>query len=337
MVSAARSIIQYLENRSDDITLTVLPLSFDYGLYQVIMAFMFGGTVVLERSFLYPVKFLECIQREKVTGLPLVPTIAAMLLKMQSIDRYDLSSLRYVTNTAAALPVDHIRRLRALLPHARLYSMYGLTECKRVSYLPPEELDRRPSSVGKAMPNTEVLIVNEAGEEVLPGVVGELVIRGAHVMRGYWNAPELTAATFRPGRFPGEIHLHSGDLFRKDEEGFLYFVGRKDDMIKCKGERVSPREVENILCQLDGVAEAAVIGIPDEIFGHVIKAFVVRRKVSSLSERDVLRHCAANLEALMVPKRIEFLDDLPKTPNGKVDRKMLKNLANERREGASGK
>lgn len=337
MVSAARSIIQYLENRSDDITLTVLPLSFDYGLYQVIMAFMFGGTVVLERSFLYPVKFLECIQREKVTGLPLVPTIAAMLLKMQSIDRYDLSSLRYVTNTAAALPVDHIQRLRALLPHARLYSMYGLTECKRVCYLPPEELDRRPSSVGKAMPNTEVLIVNEAGEEVLPGVVGELVVRGAHVMRGYWNAPELTAATFRTGRFPGEIHLYTGDLFRKDEEGFLYFVGRKDDMIKCKGERVSPREVENTLFKLDGVAEVAVIGIPDEVFGHVIKAFVVRRKASSLNERDVLRHCAANLEALMVPKSIEFLEDLPKTTNGKIDKTKLKDRANERREGASGK
>ena len=324
MVSAARSIIQYLENRPDDITLTVLPLSFDYGLYQVIMAFMFGGTVVLERSFLYPVKFLECIQRERVTGLPLVPTIAAMLLKMQSIDQYDLRSLRYVTNTAAALPVDHIQRLRSLLPHARIYSMYGLTECKRVSYLPPEEVDRRPSSVGKAIPNSEVFIVNDAGEEVLPGVVGELVVRGAHVMRGYWNAPELTRETFRPGRFPGEALLHTGDLFRKDEDGFLYFVGRKDDMIKSKGERISPREIENVLCKMDGVAEAAVIGIPDEVFGQVIKAFVVVKKGLSLSEREVLRHCAENLEFFMVPKSIEFPEDLPKTPNGKVDRKMLK-------------
>ena len=327
MVSVARSIIQYLENGPEDITLTVLPLSFDYGLYQVIMTFMFGGTVVLERSFLYPVKFLECIQREKVTGLPLVPTIAAMLLNMQSIDRYDLRSLRYVTNTAAALPVDHIQRLRALLPQARLYSMYGLTECKRVSYLPPEELDRRPSSVGKAIPNSEVFIVNEAGAEVPPGVVGELVVRGANVMRGYWNAPELTRETFRQGRFPGETHLHTGDLFRKDEEGFLYFVGRKDDMIKCKGERVSPREVENVLCKLDGIAEAAVIGVPDEVFGQIIKAFVVMKKGSFLSERDILCYCAENIETLMVPKSIEFLDELPRTPNGKVDKKKLKDKA----------
>ncbi len=192
MVSAARSIIQYLENRPDDVILDVLPLSFDYGLYQIIMTVMFGGTVVLEKSFAFPVKVLERIKKERVTGFPIVPTIAAYLLRLRSLGDYDLASLRYITNTAAALPVSHIQRLRSLLPQAKLFSMYGLTECKRVAYLSPEELDQRPSSVGKAIPNCEVLVVDEQGNEVAPGQVGELIVRGSNVMRGYWNAPELT-------------------------------------------------------------------------------------------------------------------------------------------------
>ncbi len=324
MISAARSIIQYLKNTPDDIILNVLPLSFDYGLYQIIMAIMFGGTVVLERSFAYPVKVLEKVVRERATGFPLVPTIAAYLLSMDNIHRFDFSRVRYMTNTAAALPVEHIRRLRSLFPHVALYSMYGLTECKRVSYLPPEELDRRPSSVGKAIPNSEVSIVDEEGRRVAPGEIGELIIRGANVMRGYWNAPELTERTFRKGEFPGERVLFSGDLFRQDEEGFLYFVGRKDDMIKTKGERVSPREVENVMCEMDGIAEAAVVGVPDEIFGQTIKAFVVCRTGIRLTERDILKYCADNLEPFMVPKRVVFVERFPKSPNGKIDKKSLK-------------
>lgn len=323
MLSAARSIIQYLGNTPDDIILSALPLSFDYGLYQVIMAIMFGGTVVLERSFAYPVKILERITRERVTGFPLVPTIAALLVRMKNLKDFDLSSLRYITNTAAALPVEHVQRLRSALPHVALYSMYGLTECKRVSYLPPEELDRRPSSVGKPIPNSEVFIVNEEGEEAPSGEIGELVIRGPHVMCGYWNSPELTATTFRQGRLPGERLLYSGDLFKKDEEGFLYFIGRNDDMIKSKGERISPREIEDVLCALDGVAEAAVIGVPDEILGQAIKAFIVLSADARLTERHILKYCSDNLQTFMVPKYVEFLDSLPKTPNGKVHKKGL--------------
>jgi len=175
MISAARSIIQYIGNVEDDIILDVLPLSFDYGLYQVIMAFMFGGTVVLEKSFLYVHRILERITQEKVTGFPIVPTIVAMLLKLQDLKKYDFSTLRYMTNTGAALPVEHIRRLRSLFPRVTMISMFGLTECKRVCYLPPEELDRRPSSVGKPMPNCEVFVVDEDGNEVAPGQTGEHV------------------------------------------------------------------------------------------------------------------------------------------------------------------
>jgi len=240
------------------------------------------------------------------------------------LSKFDLSSLRYITNTAAALPVSHILQLREKFPHATLYSMYGLTECKRVSYLPPEELDRRPGSVGIAIPNTEVWIVDEEGNRVGPGVVGELVIRGSHVMQGYWEKPEETAKVYRPGRYPAERILYSGDLFKMDEDGFLYFVGRKDDIIKSRGEKVAPKEVENVLYALDGVVEAAVVGVPGPILGQAIKAFVVPAEGRTLTERDVLRHCAAHLEDYMMPKYVEFRDSLPKTSSGKIKKTGLR-------------
>jgi len=322
MVSASTSIIQYLENVPEDIIINVLPLSFDYGLYQVLMAFQVGATLVLERGFAYPAAILNRIEVERVTGLPGVPTIFAMLLQMDLL-HWDLSSLRYLTNTAASLPVSHIQRLRKAFPQAKLYSMYGLTECKRVSYLPPEELDRRPGSVGVAIPNTEVWIEDEEGRRLGPGEIGELVVRGSHVMQGYWELPEETARTFRPGRYPAERLLYTGDLFTMDEEGFLYFVSRKDDIIKSRGEKVSPKEIEDVLYQLEGVIEAAVVGVPDPILGQAIKAYVVREGSAGLTERDVLRHCAAHLEDFMIPKYVEFRDSLPKTPSGKISKRDL--------------
>ena len=343
MISAARSIAQYLQNEADDIILNVLPLSFDYGLYQVIMAFMFGGTVVLEKSFLYLHKVLMRISEEKVTGFPIVPTILAMLLNLEDFEKYDFSSLRYMTNTGAALPVEHIRSLRRLLPHVRIYSMFGLTECKRVGYLPPEEIDNKPSSVGMAMPNCETFILDENGNQLPPGQTGELVIRGSNVMQGYWKSPELTARTYKDGVYPADKRLHSGDYFHKDKESFLYFVGRKDDMIKSKGERISPKEVENNISAMDGVVEVAIIGVSDEILGQAIKAFIVPASGKELTERDVLRFCTQNMESFMVPKYILFMDELPRTPNGKIDKKTLqkagmppqKTLLNEPKDSAT--
>jgi long-chain acyl-CoA synthetase len=324
VISAARSIIQYVGNTPDDIILVVLPLSFDYGLYQVLMSVMFGGTVVLEKSFVFLHPLLERIAQEKVTGFPIVPTILAMLLKMKDLQHYDLSTLRYMTNTGAALPVEHIRRLREIVPHVRLFSMFGLTECKRICYLPPEEIDQRPGSVGKAMPNCEVFVVDEAGREVAPGEVGELVVRGSNVMSGYWNDPAATQRVYQRREATGETVLRSGDYFRRDEEGFLYFLGRKDDMIKCRGERVSAKEVENGLCEFKGVLEAAVIGVPDDILGQAVKAFVVTDAGAGITQRDLIKYCVENMEIFMVPKYVEFVDDLPKTPNGKVDKVGLK-------------
>jgi acyl-CoA synthetase (AMP-forming)/AMP-acid ligase II len=278
--------------------------------------------VVLERSFAYPAAVIERIVRERVTGWPIVPTMAAILLQLD-LGRFDFSSLRYITNTAAALPAEHIRRLRARFPRVALYSMYGLTECKRVSYLPPDQLDRRPTSVGRAIPNSEVYLVDEHGRRLGPHVVGELVVRGSHVTRGYWELPEETEARFRPGPVPGERVLYSGDLFRMDEEGYLYFVGRTDDIIKTRGEKVSPREVEEVLHAHPAVAEAAVTGVSDPVLGEAIRAVITLRDGARLTAAEVIRHCRQRLEDFMVPRYVEFCDSLPKTSTGKIARREL--------------
>ncbi len=276
------------------------------------------------RSFLYPFAVISRLKEERATGFPIVPTISAILLQMEELRKESFPHLRYLTNTAAALPVSHIRGLRELFPGASLYSMYGLTECKRVSYLPPAELDRRPTSVGKGMPNEQVYLV-DGQDNVIdePGVVGQLVVRGANVMQGYWELPEETARTLRPGRWPWERALYTGDLFRMDEEGYLYFVARGDDIIKTRGEKVSPKEVENVLYEHPDVLEAAVVGVPDATLGEAIKAYVVARPGRTLTAKDVVAHCMRHLEDFMVPKIVEFRDGLPKTTTGKITKKGL--------------
>ncbi|CAH0347976.1 class I adenylate-forming enzyme family protein [Aquabacterium sp. CECT 9606] len=318
MVSAMRSVSTYLGLVENDIILCALPLAFDYGLYQVLMAFAVGATVVLERSFTFPVKVLEVMARERVTVFPGVPTMFSMLMGLKTLATHELASLRMITNTAAALPEERIRQLRELFPQALLFSMYGLTECKRVTYLPPDQLDIRPTSVGRGMPNEEVWLVDEDGQRLPHGSAGELVIRGSNVMRGYWEKPLETAKRLKPGPLPGEMVLYSGDLFRTDAEGYLYFVSRKDDIIKSRGEKVSPREVENALYAHEGVYEAAVVGVPDELLGQAVKAFVVLKAGITLSERDVIKHCLSRLESFMAPKHVEFVESLPTTDTGKI-------------------
>jgi long-chain acyl-CoA synthetase len=320
IVAAATSITTYLESRPDDVVLSVLPLAFDYGLYQALMCAKVGATLVLEKSFTYPAVLLDRLRRERVTGLPLVPTMAAVLLQLKDLAPGMFPDLRYITNTAAALPPTHIARLQELFPGTRIYSMYGLTECKRCTYLPPEQLGVRPGSVGIAIPGTEAYVVDENGRKAAPGVTGELVIRGAHVMQGYWGDPQATERALRPGPFPWERVLYTGDLFRSDEEGYLYFVARKDDIIKSRGEKVSPKEVETVLYEMPGIREAAVIGVPDPILGMAIKAVVAADPQASLTERDVIRHCQRRLEDFMVPKLVEFRASLPKSANGKISR-----------------
>jgi acyl-coenzyme A synthetase/AMP-(fatty) acid ligase len=287
------------------------------------MGFKAGATVVLERSFAFPKRILELAAQARVTVLPGVPTAFNLLTNLATLSRYDLGRLRMITNAAAPLSEEQIRRLRAAFPQATFYSMYGQTECKRVTYLPPEQLDTRPLSVGRGMPNQELWLVDEADRRLPNGATGELVIRGSHVMRGYWEKPVETAERLKPGPLPGERVLYSGDIFRSDAEGYLYFVARKDDIIKSRGEKVSPREVENVLYRLPGVLEAAVVGVPDPVFGQAVKAFVVLGPGRHYSERDIIGHCGARLESFMVPRYVQFVDGLPKTDNGKIRRQAL--------------
>lgn len=323
VLSAATSIISYLENRAEDIILNCLPLSFDYGLYQVLMAIMFGGTIVLEKGFNYPQTIINRIKELNVTGFPVVPTMVAMLLEMEQFNEQNIPSLRYITNTGAALPVKHIKNMRMLFPTGKIFSMYGLTECKRVSYLPPEQILIRPSSVGKTMPNVEAYIVDGNGAPVPPGTIGELVVRGANVMCGYWERPEETAKVLRSGRYPEENVLYTGDLFKTDEEGYLYFMGRRDDMIKTRGERVSPSEIERVLLKMPGVKEVAVIGIPDPILGQAIIVYIVPWTNAELDCNMVMKFAAEHLENFMIPKMVKIVSKLPHTSSGKIDKRAI--------------
>jgi long-chain acyl-CoA synthetase len=321
VVFAAQSIISYLKNTAEDVVINALPLSFDYGLYQLLMTTMFGGTLVLERGFVFPAELLGRIAAERVTGFPGVPTMFAALLALDA-GGFDLSSLRYITNTAAALPPSHIEALRRKFPGVAIYSMYGLTETKRTLYLPPEQLDARPDSVGVPIPGTEAWVEGLDGARLGPDEVGELVVRGRHVMRGYWRDPEETARRFRPGPIAGERVCYTGDLFRMDKEGYFYFAGRRDDIIKTRGEKVAPKEIENVLHKLDGVFAAAVVGVPDPLLGQAVKAVLVADR-SRVTAQRVLAHCRAHLEDFMVPKLVEFRRELPVGPSGKVLKREL--------------
>lgn len=322
MAAAATSVISYLDNDERDVIACALPLSFSYGLHQMLTAFQVGATLLLEKSFAYPHAVLQRMVDERATGFALVPTMAALLLQLDA-GSYDLRHLRYLTNAGAALSSARALQLQQRFPGARLFLMYGLTECKRVSYLSPDELTRHPDSVGKPMPDVEAYVVDEHGRRLPPGKIGELVVRGSNVMRGYWNLPDETERALRPGPVPGERVLHTGDLFKVDDEGYLYFVARRDDIIKCRGEKVSPTEVENVLYRLDGVALAAVYGVPDPLLGSVVKAVIALAEGSLLTEIEVRRHCARYLDDFMVPKIIEFRSALPRNDAGKIDKRRM--------------
>lgn len=319
---AATSISSYLRHTPNDIILNILPLSFDYGLYQIFLAFRAGARLVLGGSLAYPAAVLETIRREHVTGFPIVPTMAAMLLK-HDLAAYDLSTLRYLTSTGAVLPPAHLAELRYRLPWVRLFSMYGLTECKRVSFLAPEETGLRPESVGRPMDNVEVFVEWPDGALHTHGI-GQLVVRGSNVMEGYWRRPEETSRVLRPGRSGSDRLLYSGDMFRVDEDGYMYFLGRMDDMIKTRGYRVSPREIEAVICEIPAVIEAAVVGVAHPIFGEAIKACVTIAPGAVLTEDDVVGYCAARLEDYMVPHQVAFLPALPQTASGKIVRSGLR-------------
>ncbi|MGH8318284.1 MAG: class I adenylate-forming enzyme family protein [Steroidobacteraceae bacterium] len=323
MVFAAGSLIEYLRLTADERILCVLPLSFDYGLYQLLMSVTLGATLVLERSFAFPAQIYATLREQRVSVFPGVPTLFAMLLAAHRREPLRFPSVTRVTNTAAALPDEFVAGLREVFPNALIYKMYGLTECKRVSYLKPELIDAKPGSVGQAIPGTEVYLLSPDGNPVPPGEAGVLYVRGPHVMAGYWNRPDLTAQMLKPGKLPGERVLCTQDLFRMDSDGFLCFVGRTDDIIKTMGEKVSPVEVENALHRIPGVLEAAVVGVADPLLGEAIRAYVVTDPEAKLTEQSVRAQSAAILESHMVPRQIILCESFPRSPNGKINKRLL--------------
>jgi long-chain acyl-CoA synthetase len=323
MVFARDSIIEYLRLDGSARIINFLPLAFDYGLYQLLMTIRLGATLILDRSFAYPAMILQRIRDEKATVFPGVPTVYSTLVSMYQKSNLVLESVTRVTNTAAALPPDYVPILRRIFPNALIYAMYGLTECKRVSYLEPELLEVKRGSVGKPIPGTEMFLLSPEGAPVPPGEAGILHVRGPHVMLGYWKEPEKTATMLKSGALPGERVLCAQDWFTMDKEGFFYFQGRSDDIIKTRGEKVSPVEVENVLFSMPGIKEAAVIGIPDQHLGQAIKAFIVLDTGITVSAKEIQKYCLTKLENFMIPQQIEFIGELPKTSTGKISKKDL--------------
>jgi acyl-CoA ligase (AMP-forming) (exosortase A-associated) len=333
MVAGAKSVTSYLENSGDDTLLAALPLSFDAGFSQLTTAFHAGARVVL-LNYLMPRDVLKAMEREKVTGLTAVPPLYIQLSALdwpQAIGK----NLRYFANTGGRMPRETLQALRAKVPKARPFLMYGLTEAFRSTYLPPQEVDRRPDSIGKAIPNAEILVLRDDGSECGPDEVGELVHRGALVGMGYWGDAEKTAERYKPlptgagGREAGlqlpEIAVFSGDNVRRDAEGFLYFVGRRDEMMKTSGYRVSPTEVEEVLYSTRLVGECVAFGVDHPALGQAIQVIATAPDGSAAVDvAQLLAACKQHMPAYMVPAQFTGMaGPLPRNPNGKIDRKLL--------------
>ncbi|PID43544.1 MAG: acyl-CoA ligase (AMP-forming), exosortase A system-associated [Proteobacteria bacterium] len=338
MVVGAESVSEYLENTDQDKILAALPFSFDYGLSQLTTAFNVGAQCHI-MDYLLPNDIAKAIEKHAITGLAAVPPLWAQLCKLKWPEGSG-TTLRYFTNSGGAMPEATLESLRKLFPNASPYLMYGLTEAFRSSYLPPDQVDKRPTSMGKAIPNAELRVLREDGSECAPNEPGELVHLGPLVALGYWNAEEKTKERFKPvPQYMPEIKtpqlaVWSGDTVYKDEDSFLYFVSRKDDMIKTSGYRVSPTEIEEAVYASGMVTEAAAIGVPHIALGQAILVIATPAAARAddhtvpgcnqkESEEALLRHCKARLPNFMVPQRVVFLDTLPHNANGKIDRKTL--------------
>ncbi|TQF72940.1 class I adenylate-forming enzyme family protein [Pseudoalteromonas luteoviolacea] len=324
MCCALDSLNTYLKNSSDDVFLNVLPLSFDYGLYQMIMAFSKGATLVLEKDLVWPLAVMKKVAQYKCTVLPAVPVLVELFEKFNALAKVDFSTVRCVTNTGAALRESHISALKSLFSTADIYSMYGLTECKRCTYLPPEDLERKPGSVGIAIPNTEIMVLNDNGTPCIAGEVGQLVVRGGTVMRGYWNNDEATNARIKEHPIYGGKCLFTGDYGYLDEDGYFYFKGRMDEVLKVRGKKLIPKEIEETLVLLNEVEEASVICLENPDSDPSVVALVTLVSGSEMSSADLKLHCTKNLEVFQVPTDFYMLKSFPRNQNGKIDKPQLR-------------
>ena len=334
ILAGARIVSDYLALTQDDRLLAALPLSFDAGLNQLTTALLTGAATVMV-DFRVGRDITRRLADERITGLAGVPSLWSLLSQPSSgLSRRSAPDLRYITNTGGAMPQNVLHALRTALPGTDVVLMYGLTEAFRSTYLPPAELDRRPTSMGRAIPDTRILVVGADGKPCAPGEIGELVHHGPTVSLGYWGRPDLTQKVLRPHPLPApgqaapDLVCYSGDLVRADEDGYLYFVGRRDNQIKSAGFRISPTEVEEVVCDAGPVRQAAVVGVPDPILGQHLVAFVILREGGDDADADaMLARCSARMPRHMVPKRIVVTDTLPATASGKVDYAALRAMA----------
>jgi acyl-CoA ligase (AMP-forming) (exosortase A-associated) len=328
IVAGAKSVSEFLRITENDKLLSILTFGFDYGLNQLTTAFLKRAQIVLY-EYLFPKEILSTARKHGVTGIAAVATTWIQLLAVKEWGP-PIPTLRYVTNSGGAIPENLVRELRARIPNSSVYLMYGLTEAFRSTYLDPSLVDARPGSMGKAIPGEEIMILDEHGKPVPPGGTGELVHRGVLVAQGYWNAPELTAIRYRrnPMQAPEvpvpEMVVFSGDQVRIDEEGFLYFVGRKDEMIKCAGNRISPTEVEEILYASGLLATAVALGVPHPVYGQAVYVVAAPPEGSAVAPAQVLDYCRKAMPAYMIPQQVEMRESLPKNTNGKLDRSLIR-------------
>lgn len=327
IIAGAESVAEYLHISASDRLLAALPFSFDYGLNQLTTCLLTGASCVL-MDYLLPRDVVNALVKHQITGLAAVPPLWAQLADLNWPDTIN-EHLRYMTNSGGKMPKAVLQKLRNKVPKSQFYLMYGLTEAFRSTYLPPEQIDIRPDSMGKAIPNAEVMVVHEDGSPCAPYEPGELVHRGSLVSLGYWNDPEKTAERFKPspGQLSGlpltEIAVWSGDTVTMDEEGYLYFVGRKDDMIKTSGYRVSPSEIEEVVYASGLVKETAAIGIEHPTLGQAVVVVASPQPEHEFDAQTLIDCCKAQLPNFMVPAKVELLPNLPRNPNGKIDRKVL--------------
>lgn len=330
LILGAQSVAQYLESSSSDRLLLALPISFDYGFSQLTISFLSGGSCYLF-EYLFATELIKVVQQQSITGLALVPTAWNQLANLEW-PKEASQSLRYITNTGGSLSEGILKNLLKQMPDVKPFLMYGLTEAFRSCFLPPEQALKRPTSIGKAIPNAKIFIMNDKGQECEPYEQGELVHAGPLVAQGYWGNKEMTHRRFKStpnmlAEVPSaQLAVWSGDIVTKDKEGFMYFVGRNDDMIKTSGYRVSPNEIESVVCQHDSVADIVAFGVPHNTLGQGIVTIIAVK--SGVQTADLIvsitRFCALHLPNYMAPQHIDFCLEIPRNPNGKHNKTALK-------------
>jgi acyl-CoA synthetase (AMP-forming)/AMP-acid ligase II len=329
LASNVLSIVQYLRLTASDRVLAALPFFYSYGNSVLHTHLAVGATLVLEAGMMYPQRIVDTMRAERVTGFSGVPWMFVLLLNRTAFGTMasEFPALRYFTQAGAAMAPGDIERVRAAFPAVEFYVMYGQTEATaRLTYMPPAGLEAKRGSAGRAIPGVALEIRRVDGSVASPHETGEVHASGPNIMLGYWNAPDATTSAISvesSGRW-----LRTGDVGYRDADGYLYLVGRSSEIIKTGAHRVSPAEIEEVILRLDGVAEAAACGVPDDQLGEAIQIVIVPKSGTRLTERDVLAHCRRELSLYKMPKRVLFSASLPRTTSGKVRRKALADISN---------